>query len=46
MLHIAGVNQLAEMVLAAEAVVFLPDRGKPVALPIAGGLTCEQPGER
>ncbi|MGH3696127.1 MAG: FAS1-like dehydratase domain-containing protein [Pseudonocardiaceae bacterium] len=44
-IRLTGNNQLDEVVVAGEAVVFLPDRGKPAALPVVGGLTCELPGE-
>jgi acyl dehydratase len=37
-------NQLDEPVLEAHAVVFLPDRGKPVRLPVRGELTCDMAG--
>jgi hypothetical protein len=40
-LGVAGVNQLGELVIEADAVVFLPDRGKPVQLPVRGGLSCD-----
>lgn len=40
-LAVTGVNQLAEPVVEAYAVVFLPDRGKPVELPVRGGLRCD-----
>jgi acyl dehydratase len=40
-LGVAGVNQLGEPVIEADAVVFLPDRGKPVQLPVRGGLSCD-----
>jgi acyl dehydratase len=40
-LRVAGRNQLGEPVVEAHAVVFLPDRGKPVRLPVRGGLTCD-----
>lgn len=40
-LAVAGVNQLGEPVVEADAVVFLPDRGKPVKLPVRGGLRCD-----
>ncbi|MEV7807984.1 MaoC family dehydratase N-terminal domain-containing protein [Microbispora sp. NPDC088329] len=44
-LRVAGRNQLGESVVEAHAVVFLPDRGKPVRLPVRGGLTCDVPLE-
>jgi acyl dehydratase len=40
-LGLTGVNQLGERVIEADAVVFLPDRGKPVKLPVRGGLRCD-----
>lgn len=40
-LRVEGRNQLDEPVVEAHAVVFLPDRGKPVRLPVRGGLTCD-----
>lgn len=40
-LRVAGRNQLGGSVMEAHAVVFLPDRGKPVRLPVRGGLTCD-----
>jgi acyl dehydratase len=40
-LRVVGRNQLGEPVVEAGAVVFLPDRGKPVRLPVRGGLTCD-----
>lgn len=45
-LHVTGTNQLGETVTEASAVVFLPDRGKPVRLPVRGGLSCDTPLER
>jgi acyl dehydratase len=39
--RVVGRNQLGEPVVEADAVVFLPDRGKPVRLPVRGGLTCD-----
>jgi acyl dehydratase len=44
-LRVVGRNQLDEPVLEAHAVVFLPDHGKPVRLPVRGGLTCDVPLE-
>jgi len=44
-LTVDGRNQLAEPVVTAEAVVLLPDPGKPVPLPIRGGLTRDTPLE-
>ncbi|XVQ83651.1 FAS1-like dehydratase domain-containing protein [Microbispora siamensis] len=44
-LRVAGRNQLGESVVEAHAVVFLPDCGKPVRLPVRGGLTCDVPLE-
>ncbi|MBE3014106.1 MaoC family dehydratase N-terminal domain-containing protein [Microbispora sp. NEAU-D428] len=44
-LRVAGRNQLGESVVEAHAVVFLPDRGKPVRLPVRGGLACDVPLE-
>ncbi|WP_432038865.1 FAS1-like dehydratase domain-containing protein [Streptomyces cucumeris] len=38
-LRIAGVNQRHETVLDCAAAVFLPERGRMVTLPVAGGLT-------
>jgi acyl dehydratase len=40
-LRVVGRNQLGEPVVEAHAVVFLPDRGKPVRLPVRGGLICD-----
>lgn len=40
-LRVMGRNQLGEPVVEAHAVVFLPDRGKPVRLPVREGLTCD-----
>lgn len=45
-LRLAGTNQLGETVAEADGVVFLPDRGKPVRLPVHGGLSCDTPLER
>lgn len=45
-LQVVGRNQLGEPVVEAHAVVFLPDRGKPVRLPVRGGLTCDTAPER
>ncbi|CAM5645398.1 Acyl dehydratase OS=Streptomyces fumanus OX=67302 GN=GCM10018772_38500 PE=4 SV=1 [Streptomyces fumanus] len=44
-LRVTGDNQLGETVLSATSTVFLPDRGKPVALPVTGGLFFETTGE-
>ncbi|CAM5514806.1 Acyl dehydratase OS=Streptomyces fumanus OX=67302 GN=GCM10018772_38500 PE=4 SV=1 [Streptomyces fumanus] len=44
-LRVTGDNQLGETVLSATSTVFLPDRGKPVALPVTGGLSFETTGE-
>ncbi|MFJ2033560.1 MaoC family dehydratase N-terminal domain-containing protein [Streptosporangium sp. NPDC087985] len=44
-LRVVGRNQLGEPVVEAHAVVFLPDHGKPVRLPVRGGLTCDAPLE-
>jgi hypothetical protein len=44
-LQVMGRNQLGEPVVEAHAVVFLPDRGKPVRLPVRGELTCDVPLE-
>jgi acyl dehydratase len=41
-LLVVGRNQLGEPVVEAHAVVFLPDPGKPVRLPVRGGLTCDE----
>lgn len=43
-LEVTGDNQLGETVLAATATVFLPDRGKPVRLPVTGTLAFEHTG--
>jgi acyl dehydratase len=45
-LRVAGTNQLDETVVEADGLVFLPDRGKPVRLPVRGGLSCDTPLER
>ena len=44
-LRVAGRNQLGELVVEGDAVVFLPDHGKPVRLPVQGGVTCDVPQE-
>ncbi|WP_327043773.1 MaoC family dehydratase [Microbispora sp. NBC_01189] len=44
-LRVMGRNQLHEPVVEAHAVVFLPDHGKPVRLPVRGGLTGDAPRE-
>ncbi len=44
-LRVTGTNQLGEPVVEAYAVVFLPDHGKPVRLPVRGGLICDLPRE-
>lgn len=44
-LRVAGRNQLDEPVADADAVVFLPERGKPVRLPVRDGLACDIPVE-
>ncbi len=45
-LRVVGTNQLGESVIEADAVVFLPDHGKPVRLPVRGGLSCDTPLEK
>jgi acyl dehydratase len=40
-LTVTGSNQLGETIVSAEAVIFLPDRGKPVALPVVGSVAFE-----
>ncbi len=42
-LRVVGTNQLGESVIEADAVVVLPDHGKPVRLPVRGGLSCDTP---
>jgi acyl dehydratase len=44
-LRAIGTNQVGEPVVEAHAVVFLPEHGKPVRLPVRGGLTCDLPRE-
>ncbi|MET9632582.1 MaoC family dehydratase N-terminal domain-containing protein [Lentzea sp. NPDC006480] len=44
-LRVDGRNQLNEPVITADAVVLLPEPGKPVRLPIRGGLACDTPVE-
>lgn len=44
-LRVDGRNQSEEPVVAAEAVVLLPEPGKPVLLPIRGGLARDTPLE-
>jgi acyl dehydratase len=44
-LQVDGRDQVDEPVVTAEAVVLLPDPGKPVRLPIRGGLARETPLE-
>ncbi|MFF2374985.1 MaoC family dehydratase N-terminal domain-containing protein [Streptomyces xiamenensis] len=43
-LRVAGDNQLGKAVLAATATVFLPERGKPVRLPVTGTPAFEHTG--
>jgi acyl dehydratase len=44
-LRVDGRNQLDEPVITADAVVLLPEPGRPVRLPIRGGLACDTPLE-
>jgi acyl dehydratase len=43
-LQVTARNQLGETVVEAHAVVFLPDQGRPVRLPVRGGLSCDVEG--
>jgi hypothetical protein len=41
LIDLTATNQLGEMVLSGEAVVLLPDPGRPVVLPIGHAFSCE-----